>query len=259
MIPLALAAVTTIVSFLANVTSPLPANVDFGIVAAIGVGFGLIIMLTLLTAARALVDGWRESHGSLRASRSVSDAIPNISPLADTLGGLLAQRPGPFLVGIGVITVLLGIASLDIETVFDTNEFLPSGGEAVRNIESIEAAFGGSVENVNVLIQTEVTDDRAIRNMLDFADAFFDDLRRPEGVVGGIQSSLGLLFEDWITDDGTEGDNYDPELHKMALAANEFRLDPAQIQAIIDRLERLTPASSRRWLWTIHMAPTVCL
>ncbi len=241
MIPLALAAVTTIVSFLANVTSPLPANVDFGIVAAIGVGFGLIIMLTLLTAARALVDGWRESHGSLRAPRSVSDAIPNISPLADTLGGLLAQRPGPFLAGIGVITVLLGIASLDIETVFDTNEFLPSGGEAVRNIESIEAAFGGSVENVNVLIQTEVTDDRAIRNMLDFADAFFADLRRPEGVVGGIQSSLGLLFEDWITDDGTEDDDYDPELRKMALAANEFRLDPAQIQAIIDRLEEIDP------------------
>ena len=128
-----------------------------------------------------------------------------------------------------------------IETVFDTNEFLPSGDEAVRNIESIEAAFGGSVENVNVLIQTEVTDDRAIRNMLDFADAFFDDLRRPEGVVGGIQSSLRLLFEDWITDDGTEGDDYDPEPRKMALAANEFRLGPAQIQSIIDRLEEIDP------------------
>ena len=55
-VPLALAAVTTIVSFLANVTSPLPANGDFGIVAAIGVGSGLIVMLTLLASARALVD-----------------------------------------------------------------------------------------------------------------------------------------------------------------------------------------------------------
>ena len=55
-VPLALAAVTTIVSFITNVTSPLPANGDFGIVAAIGVGSGLIVMLTLLASARALVD-----------------------------------------------------------------------------------------------------------------------------------------------------------------------------------------------------------
>ncbi len=138
------------------------------------------------------------------------------------------MRPGPFLVAVGVITVLLVIASLDIETIFDTNDFLPSGGETVRNIVMMDAAFGGSTDNVNVLIEAEVTDDRTIRNVLDFTEAFFDDLRRPEGVVGGIQSSLGLLFIDWITDDGTEGDNYDPELRKMALAANEFRLDLVQ-------------------------------
>ena len=142
---------------------------------------------------------------------------------------------------IGIITILLGIAARDIETVFDTNDFLPSGGEAIRNIETMGAAFGGSTANVNVLIEAEVTDDRNIRNLFDFTEAFFDDLRRPEGVVGGIQSSLGLLLVDWITDDGTEGDNYDPELLEMALAANEFRLNPAQIQAIIDRLEDIDP------------------
>ena len=38
-IPLSLAAVTTIVSFLTNVTSPIPANGDFGVVAGVGVGW----------------------------------------------------------------------------------------------------------------------------------------------------------------------------------------------------------------------------
>ena len=241
LIPLALAAVTTIVSFLTNVTSPIPANGDFGIVAGIGVGFGLIVMLTLLASSRALVDRWRESRGSLRATRPISGAIPGVGPALEALGGLLVLRPAPFLVAIGIITILLGIAARDIETVFDTNDFLPSGGEAIRNIETMGAAFGGSTANVNVLIEAEVTDDRNIRNLFDFTEAFFDDLRRPEGVVGGIQSSLGLLLVDWITDDGTEGDNYDPELLEMALAANEFRLNPAQIQAIIDRLEDIDP------------------
>ena len=81
-----------------------------------------------------------------------------------------------------------------------------------------------------------------MRNILDLSAAFGDDLRRPEGVVGGIESSLGVLLVDWIADDGTPGDNYDAELRAMAEAANEFRLDPVQIQAIIDRLETLDPA-----------------
>ena len=198
-------------------------------------------MLTLLASSRALVDRWRESRGSLRAPRPISGAIPGVGPAIEALGGLLALRPAPFLLAIGVITILLGIAARDIETVFNTDDFLPSGGEAIRNIETMGAAFGGSTANVNVLIEAEVTDNRTIRNLFDFSEAFFDDLSRPEGVVGGIQSSLGLLLIDWITDDGTEGDNYDPELLEMALAANEFRLDPAQIQAIIDRLEDLDP------------------
>ena len=73
---------------------------------------------------------------------------------------------------IGIITILLGIAARDIETVFDTNDFLPSGGEAIRNIETMGAAFGGSTANVNVLIEAEVTDDRNIRNLFDFTEAF---------------------------------------------------------------------------------------
>ena len=62
-IPLSLAAVTTIVSFLTNVFSPIPANVDFGVVSGVGVGAGLIVMLTLLASSRALLDRRLESRG----------------------------------------------------------------------------------------------------------------------------------------------------------------------------------------------------
>ena len=115
-IPLGLAAITTVVSFLANVTSPIPANVDLGIVAGIGVAFGLNVMLTLIFSARALVDRRLESRGELRPARQISGAIPGVGAAAEALGGRLAPRPLPFLVAIGVITILLGIASTRLET-----------------------------------------------------------------------------------------------------------------------------------------------
>ena len=59
-IPLSLAAITTIVSFLTNLSSPIPANGDFGVVAGIGVGAGLIVMLALTSSSRALFDRWRQ-------------------------------------------------------------------------------------------------------------------------------------------------------------------------------------------------------
>ena len=241
MIPLTLAAVTTVVSFLTNLTSPIPANGDFGVVAGIGVAFGLLVMLTLLASFRALLDRWRERRGSLGLPRPVSGAIPGVGPAVEALGGQLALRPAPFLLVIAVITILLGIAARDIETVFDTRDFLPLGGEAIRNIKTLDAVFGGAADNVNVLIRAELTDDRTIRNLIDFTEAFSDDLRRPEGVVGGIQSSLGILFIDWITGDGSDGDKFDQDLQDMALAANNFRLAPAEMQALIDRLEELDP------------------
>ena len=151
-------------------------------------------MLTLLSSSRALLDRWRAGRGSLPPTRPISGAIPGVGPAIEALGGMLARRPTPFLLVIGVATLLLGVASTSIVTEFDTNDFLPSGGEAIRHIETINGAFGGSTGTVKVLIETEITDDRTVRNILDFSVAFSDDLRRPEGVVGGIESSLGLLL-----------------------------------------------------------------
>ena len=243
LLPLSLAAVTTVVSFLTNVSSPIPANGDFGIVAAVGVVAGLVVMLALLSSARALIDGRREASGKLGEAKPVSGAIPGVGPAVEALGGLLARRPAPFLVGIGIITVFLGIAATDINTEFDSRDFLPRGGDGVRDVETLEAAFGGSTDAVQVVVQAELTDDRTIRNVFDFVDAFDDDLRRPEGVVTGITSSFGLLMNDWLTDDGTPEDKYDAELASMVEAADQFRLDPDQVQAIIDRVKELDPVA----------------
>ena len=64
-VPLTLAAVTTIVSLLATLLSPIGVIGDFGIVAGLGVGMSLIVMLTLIPAGRTIIDRRRESRGTL--------------------------------------------------------------------------------------------------------------------------------------------------------------------------------------------------
>ena len=247
-IPLSLAAVTTIASFLTNLNSPIGANGDFGVVAGLGVACGLVVVLSLSAASRALFDGMRESRGKLGRARLLSDALPGVGPFAEALGSWLARWPVPVLMVVAVITILLGIAATQIEAVFDTKDFLPKDGDAIRDSNALSEAFGGGTGTVNVLIESELTNERTVRNLFDFNEALLDDLRKPDGVVGGVQSSLGLLWLDWITDDTATNpdDKYDAELAAMTEAANDFRLDPAQVQSILDRIEERDPEGFQR-------------
>ena len=248
-IPLALAAGTTVASFLTNLASPIPANGDFGITAGLGVALGLIVMLTLVPAGRALIDRRREARGTLPAARPVSNALPGVGGAVEALGRELARRPAPYLGLVAVVTVLLGLAATRIDSTFDTRDFLPSGGSAMTDLETLDAAFGGSTEAVNVLIEAEVTQARTILNLLDFTDAFQDDLRRPVGVEGDINVSLGLLVLDWISDSGAEGDKYDPELEALFEEASAgVRVDPVLAQAFLDRLAENDAETVRRVL-----------
>ena len=248
-IPLALSAGTTVASFLTNLASPIPANGDFGITAGLGVALGLIVMLTLVPAGRALIDRRREARGTLPAARPVSNALPGVGGAVEALGRELARRPAPYLGLVAVVTVLLGLAATRIDSTFDTRDFLPSGGDAMTDLETLDAGFGGSAEAVNVLIEAEVTQARTILNLLDFTDAFQDDLRRPVGVEGDIDVSLGLLVLDWISDSGAEGDKYDPELATLFEEASAgVRVDPVLAQAFLDRLAENDAETVRRVL-----------
>ncbi|MGF1667245.1 MAG: RND family transporter [Acidimicrobiia bacterium] len=241
-LPLGLAAGTTMVSFLTNVASPIPANRDFGVVAAFGVFFGLAVMLTLVPAAKAVLDSRRESKGTLRPPQPVSDAIPGVGPVVERVGVFVARKPMVVLVGTALVTIVLGAAALNINTEFDSNDFLPSGGESLTDIGALERAFGGQTETVTVLVEAELTDDRTLRNLLEVGSAFEDELSRPTGAAGEVTASLGTLLLDWVDDSGEAGDNFDPELVAIAEQIDQgLTLDPVGLQALFDQLESLDP------------------
>ena len=241
-LPLGLAAGTTIISFLTNLTSSIPANGDFGVVAAFGVFFGLITMLILIPAARAFFDRRREATGKLGEPRLMTDAIPGAGAFVEGIGRLVAARPTIVLVVAGMVTIGLGVAATQISTEFNSNDFLPEDGQSIEDIEAINEALGGETVLTTALIEAELTDDRTLRNLLTLNESFGDELSRPTGAAGDITLSLGALFNDWFTDSGEPGDNYDPELGQLAQGIDQgLTVDPAGIQALLDRLEEVDP------------------
>ena len=241
-LPLLLAGVTTIVSLLANLFSPISVAGDFGIVAGLGVGMSLIVMLTLLPAGRTIIDRRREARGKLPPVRPVSNALPGIGRLAEVLGTSVTRRPAPYIIAVLAVTVGMGFAATRLEAGFNIRDILPRGGSVLEDLEALDS-FGGSEEMVSVLIEAESTDTRTYLNLHDLRTAFEDADLRPRAAAGPIHTSYELLVHDWITDSGEPGDKYDAELADLfARASASVRLDPELLQQFLAGLGAREPA-----------------
>ena len=245
-IPLTLAAVTTMVSLLASLFSPIGVIGDFGIVAALGVGMSLIVMLTLVPAGRTIIDRRREARGTLKPPRPVSNALPGIGRLAEILGASVTRRPAPYIVGVLGVTIGLGFAATGLESEFSIRDVLPRGGTVLEDMETLDAAVGGSTEMASVLVEAEATETRTLLNLRDLEAAFADEARRPRVAAGPMHASYESLARDWTHDSGLPGDNYDPDLAALFREASaDVRLDPALMQQFIDKLAARDPAVAR--------------
>ena len=244
-IPLLLAAITTIVSLLTSLFSAIEIVNDFGIIAGMGVGMSLIVLLTLVPAGRTIIDRRREARGRLEAPRPIANALPGVSGLATLLGRSINRAPGPYLAGVLIVTAVLGYAATDLESEFSIRDILPRGGDLLKDMETLDVAVGGATELTTVLLKAEATETRTLLNMQDLSDAFSDERTRPGAAAGPIQASFELLVRDWTQDSGQPGDKYDSELAALFQEASAgVELDPVKMQEFVDRLETIDPALS---------------
>ena len=249
-LPLTLAAVTTVVSLLANLFSPIGIIRDFGVIAGMGVGMSLIVMLTIIPAGRTIIDRRREARALRQAQelaqpRPISGALPGVSRVAEMLGRGVTQRPGLFILAVAIVTIGLGFAATDLESEFSIQDLLPRGGAVLEDIKTLDAAVGGSTEIATALIKLEATETRAILNLQDLTASFADEATRPGAAAGPIQKSFDLLVHDWTNDSGEPGDKYDPELRSLLEEASAgLELDASLMQEFLDRLEAKDPALS---------------
>ena len=245
-VPLTLAAVTTIVSLLATLFSPIGVIGDFGVVAGLGVGMSLVVMLTLIPAGRMIIDRRRESRGTLKPARPISNALPGIPHVAELLGGWVTRRPAPYLVAVILITIGLGYAATGLESEFSIKDILPRGGSVLEDMNTLEAAVGGSTEIASLLIKAEVTESRTLLNLHDLTAAFDDEQRRPRAVAGPLHGSYEELVHDWTNDSGEPGDKYDPEMEALFREASPgVELDPELMQEFVDKLVAREPGLAR--------------
>ena len=245
-VPLALAAVTTIASFLATLFSPINVIADFGVVAGLGVGLSLIVMLTLVPAGRTIIDRRRESRGRLKPPRLVADALPGIGRAAEVLGAGVARRPAPYLIAVLGVTVWLGFEATGLKSEFSIRDILPRGGTVLSDMKTLEAAVGGSTELASVLVKAEATETRTLLNIQDLEAAFEDGRRRPPAAAGPLEPTYESLARDWTHDSGEPADNYDPELAALFEEASAgVQLDPVLMQEFLDRLGARDPALAR--------------
>ena len=245
-VPLALAAVTTVVSLLANLFSPIEIVFDFGIIAGLGVAMSLVVMLSLVPAGRAIIDRRRERRGRLPEPRPIANALPGVRRLAELLGRSVTRHPAPYLAAVVAVTVGMAFAATGLKSEFSIRDILPRGGTLLEDMNTLDAAVGGSTEVVSVLIKAEITETRTLVNMLDLANAFNDEHRRPQAAAGPIQDSYVLIAQDWTDDSGLPGDKFDPELATLfeeATAGVEF--DAGLMQEFFDKLEEHGPRFAR--------------
>ena len=245
-VPLFLAAITTIVGMLASLFSPIGIVRDFGVVAGLGIGMSLIVMLTLVPAARTIMDRRREARGTLKPARPIVHALPGIERLAGLLGRSVTRWPAPYILVVLALTIGLGIAATGLKSEFSIRDVLPRGGTVLADMDALEAAVGGSAEVTNVLIKAEATETRTLLNVRDLTIAFQDETRRPPSAAGPIRTSYELLLRDWTTDSGEPGDKFDPEIAALFREASAgVQLDPGLMQEILDKLEAMDPAFGR--------------
>ena len=237
-VPLLLAAVTTIVSLLANLFSPIEIVGDFGIIGGLGVGMSLFVMLTLVPAGRTIIDRRREARGTLGAARPISSALPGVEQLAELLGRSVTRNPAPYIIAVLAVTAVLGFAARGLESEFNIRDILPKNGNLYQDMETLDVAVGGSTELASVLLRAEATETRTLLNLEDLTSAFAVERLRPAAASGPILVSYQLLVEDWTTDSGAPGDKYDPELAAIFREASAgVQLDPVLMQEFLDKLE----------------------
>lgn len=242
-VPVLLAAGTTAVSFLTNLTSKFEPVADFGIVAGIGVLSGWIVMTTFVPAARLVLDRRRVARSLALAAKPVADTIPGAGAALARVAAAIVRRPLPILGGAMVVTVLAALAAMGLDSSFALKDFVPRGSETEKNIEFLEENFNGGASTMTILVEADLDTVRTLRDLFDFYTTLADPGRRPEGVAGPPSASAGTLLADWINDSGRPGDNYDPAFAAAYadLNLNVFAADE-EVRAAWALLESADPA-----------------
>jgi predicted RND superfamily exporter protein len=220
---LVLAALTDMVGFLSNLSSPIGPIQEFGLIVAIGILSSYIIFVTFVPACRVLVDRRRKAKGKpllspaneVRARRK-GDELKGIQARVANgmdLGAKAALGKPKVLLGSAVcLTLVLLLLATQVSTTFSTYDFLPQGSEVTDELFYLQDNFDFSDELALIYIQD---DDLAQPEVFEAMMATQDNLVQSNEsfilVLGGqgLKSPLTVMQDLADDSDNATGGAYD--------------------------------------------------
>jgi len=194
-VALVLATLTTAVGFLTNVTNDLPALREFGELAAVGIVFSFILMLTFVPAVRELLDRRAERHDRLDTgglSAGEGRALPRLIGKA----AVLPQRFAAITIVIALLLTGLGAYGMTgLSTKFSFLDFVPTTSPLRETAVTVNDNFNFP-ESTTVLVRGDVATGDAWNAMLEsyLATPAIPDVRSIE-VPGAGTFPTGTSFD----------------------------------------------------------------
>jgi len=218
-----LGALTTALSFLTNLASPLAPIRDFGILAASGITAGFFIMTSLVPAVRVLGDRRRLARGRSLSTRPVIDSVPGVRRLLVSTVSRCARRPRLTLLAAAALAGAAVAGGINVNTEFKEDEFLPEDSEVVQDIRLARQEVGGLSTTITGVVLTDLEDPAAARALVALDDRLRglgpepggsapSGLEQPEHVVGVGGTTLVSLAAETVPNartvltEGSSGD-----------------------------------------------------
>ena len=230
---LLLATVTTVVSFLSNLASPISVISEFGVLCAVGIVGSFVTMTTFVPACKQLRDNRRLKKGKFAKIETKNNNSNNrrakiksvgVSVLDKTMGsGAAAAEHHPITVIIVVSLITIGavFVAIQLETTFNFEDFLPDNLDISKDLDYMMTEFGisgGEAEKVNILVKGDITDPGLLRDM----DETISNMKNDESVLKNanepdVESILSVM-KDWATNTtfyGVQDTNYNSDFETM--------------------------------------------
>ena len=230
---LLLATVTTVVSFMSNLASPISLLAQFGVLCAIGIIGSFVTMTTFVPACKQLRDNQRlkkgkkmdnelNNNGSENRSSKIKSTGVRVLDKTIGSGAVAAERHAiTVIIVVSLITIGAVVGASQLETTFNFEDFLPDDLEISKDLEYMMAEFGmggGMAEEVNILVNGDIINPDLLRDL----GQTINNMRDDESVIKNadepdVQSILSVM-KDWATNTslyGIQDASYDPDFEIM--------------------------------------------
>ncbi len=213
-----LATITTVIAFLSFLTATIEPIQNLGLLSALGIIFTFIITLLFLSATRYLIDKKWEPKKAKKSKNYLENSLKKLS-------SVLIHHSKTVIVIALVITSIMGIAALQVETSFDMESMLPEDNQTIEIFQEISDSFPSSgMDQEYILLEGDV----ATKNTLYGIKKTVDNIHGNDYIATTPTGESKITSVMSIIDDAVE---------QNTSLVNEFNLDQNNIPSTKEKIK----------------------